>query len=200
MCCKFDMILVNVQLEICSKSLTSSRIEDGEMVRRVACQYLHQIFLRLGSSATRLVQCIHYQGYDPRLIPMLVDLVPSMHLTIPLCKSSFPLQSPLALFATHRAFSASFIPGPHAPFSMIHTLGGRPFPNTRNCPQVLAPALVMIREYTGCILPMLVERCDVHDVHSSPWTLSIPFRSQWKNCCACQMKQHGHLQSSLCFT
>ena len=170
------------------------------MVRRVACQYLHQIFLRLGSAATRLVQCIHYQGYDPRLIPMLVDLVPSMHLTIPLCKPSLPLQSPLAFLAMHRPFSASFMPIPQAPHTMSRTLGGRPCPNAGNCPQVLARALVMIRDQTCYVLPMLSERHDVHDVHSSAYTLSIQCRAQWKNCCACPTKQHEHLRSSLCFT
>ena len=37
------------------------------------------MFLKMGL----LVKLLHFQGYDSRLIPMMVDIVPSMHATIP---------------------------------------------------------------------------------------------------------------------
>ncbi|KAJ1466898.1 integrator complex subunit 2-domain-containing protein, partial [Baffinella frigidus] len=71
--------VVQLLLELCSDSFSLPDAAAGAQVRAVVCQVVHQTFL----VNPVVVKLVHVQRYDPRLIPMLVREIPSMHACVP---------------------------------------------------------------------------------------------------------------------
>ncbi|KAI9355128.1 integrator complex subunit 2 [Zopfochytrium polystomum] len=77
-----ETAVIQTLLEVCAgpegKSSYDGVVSDQtelDRVRHAVCFFVHQTFI----SSTKYMKLLHFQGYPPHLIPLLVSKVPSMH-------------------------------------------------------------------------------------------------------------------------
>ena len=71
--------VIQILLEFSNSELLLSCVPGiAEEIRTLICEFLHAQFIE----QPLLVKLIHYQTYDPQLLPILVEGVPSMHVCL----------------------------------------------------------------------------------------------------------------------
>merc|ERR1711966_388942 len=80
-----DSTTIQLLLELCVvPQLPRSRLYENyanttlEEVQIIICEVLHELFIE----HPLLLKLVHFQGYEPSLIPMCVQGIPSMHLCL----------------------------------------------------------------------------------------------------------------------
>ncbi|KAI8927826.1 integrator complex subunit 2-domain-containing protein [Entophlyctis helioformis] len=85
-----DAMIVQSLLQLCDVPGDASNKENQDSnsdtvgpthakIRSMTCQFIHQIFV---NTDVKSLQLVHFQGYNTRLIPMAVELIPSLHVCI----------------------------------------------------------------------------------------------------------------------
>ncbi|XP_028396376.1 integrator complex subunit 2-like [Dendronephthya gigantea] len=80
-----ESAVVQILLEVCLKTPEEKQKHGGSMqkcelreIQCLVCSTLHQMFI----TDPKLAKLVHFQGYDPVLLPVTVNGIPSMHICL----------------------------------------------------------------------------------------------------------------------